>query len=598
MKANLRSSGVQPARKVLLINPQDDPEKGSWADLHFDSIVDLGLGGVSSYARWAQKFRASVNRLSSWHNGFDDFCRIRTLLAMGCGRLVDEHGLDWWEIMSVHLTEELEALLLLQRFSESVHGCGEVYVSRPGLHARLLEYFLRKRVHVFTPPRNVQNKGLRHYTQIFRKLSPRQALDVFWDKHDAGYQFRGRFVKSRRHLDRPVVLLPTAYINVSRTGLAYAETAPQQNFLVVTTRRNGWIKNLPDNVQGAWLSGYASVRDRRREHMELDARWRSLSKELAEVPEFRVLRDLGYLDGLSTRIRRGIELRDAWRNVLDREPVQAVLCADDCNPYTSIPLLLARERGLPNIACHHGALDGQYVYKQSYADTILAKGRMEKDYLVRCCGVPAERVEIGAPAWPAGAGARSQIKNARSTKHILFISEAFDVTGGRTEEFYRDVLPPLGDLAVSTGRKLIVKLHPIENKRERAAIISRVLSPRQKSAAQIVDGPLTDDLLENAWFGITVLSTVATECALRGIPCFLCRWLESSPYGYVEQLVRYGVGTGLNEPGEIPKIPEYLARLAGSPDASANCWRPITPIRLAELLASSLKPCCSIATGT
>ena len=50
----------------------------------------------------------------------------------------------------------------------------------------------------------------------------RQLMGIFWDKYDPGYQFRAPLNGKRKPQDAPVVLLPTAYINVSRTGIAYA----------------------------------------------------------------------------------------------------------------------------------------------------------------------------------------------------------------------------------------------------------------------------------------------------------------------------------------------------------------------------------------
>ena len=160
------------------------------------------------------------------------------------------------------------------------------------------------------------------------------------------------------------------------------------------------------------------------------------------------------------------------------------------------------------------------------------------------------------------------------------------MSGGRAEEFYRDVLPQLADLALATGRELIVKLHPAESKNERARLLARVLSIEQKRSARIVDGPLTEDLLEKAWFGITITSTVAMECAIRGIPCFLCKWLEFWPYGYIEQFNRFGVGRSLNDPSEIDKIPEYLQQHAVRADVSATCWQPAAAGRLRQLLTT------------
>jgi hypothetical protein len=162
------------------------------------------------------------------------------------------------------------------------------------------------------------------------------------------------------------------------------------------------------------------------------------------------------------------------------------------------------------------------------------------------------------------------------------------VLGGRAEEFYRDVLPPLADLARSTGRKLIVKLHPGESKRERSRTLVRILSAEQRGAMQLVSGPLTEGLLASAWFGITILSTVAMECAIRGIPCFLCKWLEFSPYGYVEQFIRFGVGIGLDDPNQVSQILQYLEHPVTA-GVRESCWQAASAGRLREFMASSQK---------
>jgi len=140
-----------------------------------------------------------------------------------------------------------------------------------------------------------------------------------------------------------------------------------------------------------------------------------------------------------------------------------------------------------------------------------------------------------------------------------------------------------------------VKLHPAESERERASMVARILSARQQTATRVVSGPLTEDLLAEAWFGITILSTVAFECAVRGIPCFLCKWLEFWPYGYVEQFIRFGAGIGLNDPSEIEKIPAYLQQYPLSAHVKENCWQPAAAGRLRELLSASGNACTTAA---
>lgn len=584
------------AMRVLVIDPHDTADAGAWTSEHWDRIVDLGRGGAGTYERWSKRFGCPVAPLNSLRNGFDDFRQVRELLGRGCGRLTDEYGLDWWEIMSIRITGQMETLILLQRLVRTLGSRDEVYVSRPGFHADVLQLLLGARTRVFPARGDAEKRRPGRYLTLSTKLSKAQIVDILWDKYDPGYQLRGRVVRKRPSSTRPVVLLPTAYVNVSRTGIEYANTFPDEHFLLVTTRRSGWIRELPRNVAPAWLSSYASVRDRTPENQEMQSRWESLRHELSAVPEFDMLNRLGQLAGFPRLFRHGIEVRDAWRNVLDREPVQGVLCADDSNPYTRIPLLLARERGLPNIACHHGALDSRYVFKRNCADVILVKGKMEEDYLVRVCGVPREKVELGAPALPASWNARRDSGGHAVRPYLVCFSELYEVSGGRPEEFYRDVLPALADLALATGRELVVKLHPAESERERARMLARILSTEQRSVTRVVSGPLTEDLLANTWFGITILSTVAMECAVRGIPCFLCKWLEFWPYGYVEQFIRFGVGIGLDSAREIENIPQHLREHTVSPEVRENCWQPAATGRLREWMTSPRKPCIAAAS--
>ena len=141
---------------------------------------------------------------------------------------------------------------------------------------------------------------------------------------------------------------------------------------------------------------------------------------------------------------------------------------------------------------------------------------------------------------------------------IVFFSEDYEVSGARSEEFYLDVLPPLLKLAKVHGKDLVVKLHPAESVRDRRRILKKVLSPDERRELRMVNGPLTEELIEKMWFGCTVISTAALDCAMRGIPVFLCGWLENWPFGYLEQFAAYKVGIKLSHPREIAQIPRLL----------------------------------------
>jgi hypothetical protein len=584
-----------PPMKTLLIHPEDELQHGPWAGQRWDRIVDLGKDGALSRVAAEAALGCPVSTLDPFRASYAEKRRVRDLLALGMGRLCDQYGLDWWELTAIYVHEQLEAAYLLQKFVETVGADDEVYVSRTGFHANVLRRMLGSRLHTFG---SIQHgtKGVRHYLKVWRKFSMPQLGEIFWDKTDPGFQFRGLFSIRRPVSSDGIILLPSAYVNVSRTANGYAEILPEAKFLLVATRRSGSLGRFPLNVSVASLGRYASTgaTSRRTELHGLSEGWKRLLRELRSIEELRTLADLGIFDDFPERFARGFEVRDAWRNLLDWEPVRAVLCADTSNAFTYIPLLLAAQRGLPTIACHHGAFDGRYFFKRNYADVLLAKGEMERDYLVRLCEIPGDGVEIGAPALDEAP--RVQSNHAQKSK-ILFFSEAYEVAGGRAPGFYRDILPRLADLAILQNCELIVKLHPSESPAERTRLTTGILSPAQQRVTRVVGGPLTADLLDQAWFGITVLSTVAVECALRQIPCFLCTWLEAWPYGYVDQFTRFGVGIRLQTPDGILQIPDILKNHQPNDSPRENCWKVIAPQRLRRLVAIEKEKARSPVTG-
>jgi len=569
--------------KILFLHPEDSPDRGPWADQTWNRVIDLGAAGPSSYQAWTEKLHCPVEPLQSPGNGMDEIRMLRELLAVGRGRLLDRQGLDWWELNSVFLEQQLTTTAMLSQVTSLIGGNDQVSVTKPGFHADVLSVVLGRDVHSFAPEAS-RWRELGHYATVARKFPLSQLQEIFWDKYDPAYEFRGRFRRRRAPSKTPVVLLPSAYVNVSRIAIAYANTLPDENFLLVATRQSGWVTAPPANVNVARLSSYASSRtESAQECSELLEKWQDLLRDLqSSFPEVAVLARLKIFDQFSRLLRLGLGVRDAWRNVFEREPLKAVLCGDDGNPYTCIPLLLARNQGMPTVACHHGALDGRHLFKRNHAGVILAKGAMEEDYLVRVCGVPPESVETGAPA-------QTPLRSVRKTwdssaPQIVFFSEPYEAAGGRGEEYFCELLPPLADLAMQTGRKLIVKLHAFESERERNRVASRVLSAEQRPHVKVMSGPLAPDLLDDMWFGVTVGSTAAVECALAGRPCFLCEWLPFGRYGYQQQFARFGVGYPLKSADDIARVPQVLESYPGSKRKTSDLWQPIQAETLQSLL--------------
>jgi hypothetical protein len=575
--------------RYLLLHPEDSPDCGPWVAQAWDRVIDLGTASPDSYRAWTQKLNCPVTPLHSPGTGMEELGVLRNLLATGYGRLLDRQNFDWWELNSVFFEEQMAAVVFLKQFSSSLGTDDQISVTRPSLHADVMSLLRKGRVHCFRT-RSSHRRGMSHYLRVFRKFPVSQLLEIFWDKYDAGYAFRGCFRRHRKVSQVPVVLLPTSYVNVSRTATAYASTLLDENFLLVATRNSGLIMDPPPNVGVAKLASYYSMRaETANEYGELLHQWQSVRRDLELTPEIAVLAQLGALESFPRLLRLGLGIRDAWLTVFDREPVKAVLCGDDSNPYTRLPLLLARNRGLPAIACHHGALDGRYLIKQNHADMILAKGRMEQDYLLRVCGLPREQVEIGAPVNPPFANESRNVTHRDSPSSIVFFSECYEAAGARCEEFYREILPPLAALALRTDRKLIIKLHPFESKHDRNKLIAKVLSAAEQHCSTVVSGPLTGSFLSRLWFGVTVLSTVALDCALAGRICFLCRWLDYGKHGYQEQLSRFGAGYSLKSAGEMARIPSILENYSINPRVVSDLWLPTTATNLRNLFSGERK---------
>jgi hypothetical protein len=103
----------------------------------------------------------------------------------------------------------------------------------------------------------------------------------------------------------------------------------------------------------------------------------------------------------------------------------------------------------------------------------------------------------------------------------------------------------------------------------------------------VVDGPLTEELMSRAWFGITVESTTVLDCLQNGVACFLCGWLTLSQFEYAQQYARFGVGEVLQSAEQIAEIPRRLTEFHKRPANPAALWKTADPAELQEWLTSA-----------
>jgi len=536
--------------RCLLLHREDNPLSPACLTRHWDRVIDLAVSTPPTYEAWGKALGCKVETCPRLD--VDDFAKLGRLFRCGLGLLVDQYGLDWWDLLSIHWLDQFEQLLLLQKVLETFRADDEVFVSCSGAQSHLLKSLV---------PGTIQFLDLGHgprFGSPFRKVSRftlRQSLAILADKYDGSYRLR-RLIAPRREADgTPVVLLPSAYENATQMAFSHAASVPDLRFLLVAVRQSGWGGVAPANVSKAHLASYARTGCDPGELGELLLSWDRLRSRLSDQPEIGKLLASTRFDSLPMRLQEGLSVRDSWLNVFAKENISSVLTADERNPYTRIPLWLAQKRGVPAVACHHGAMDGRYRYNDICADRFLAKGQMELDYLVNTGSVSDEKVFVAAPVRPSAAPIKSGAKRI-----IVFFSEPYEALGCRAPDVFAELVPPLLRLAAEHGCQLVIKLHPFESLRERKKMVRRVIQPSQWDLLRFVAGPISKDLMQDALFCITVSSTAAVDSAIEGVPSFLCTWLDRSGYGYSDQFIKFGVAEPLRCAAEIENIAALLKR--------------------------------------
>ena len=573
--------------RVLLLHPEDDFQR--WCThRRWDLIVDLGRAPKSFYDEWSRRLSCPISSIFDLALEVEDLLVWRDLLSQGMGQVVDRFGIDWWDVIGLLLQPRMQDLRLAQRLADKTGKCKQLAVTRPSLVGEALHLRLDCPLKVLAG--GVQTRLARcvgRYGRAAANLSFRELRQVVYDKYDARHVWRRKFAAAATRSSKSVVLIPSAYSNVTRTAFRYAEVLPEQQFLLVLARGTGEVSPVPENVQTESLTAFALPRSDTKELRQLESGWDDLRSSLQTHPEFELSARLGVLSDGKKRLRWGLAVRDAWHEVFDRRAILGCLSADDSNPYSRIPLLLACQRNVPAIACHHGALDGMMAIKRPAYSTYLTKGEMEKDYLEHLCRVEASRLRIAAPAAPL----QSDSLWRGSAPWIVFFSEPYETDLWRAEAIYREVLPRLCGAARHAGKNVVMKLHPFESARQRQRMLNRVLKKDDQQLVRILSAPLSREILDNTWCAVTVESTTAFECAIAGIPAFLCGWLRHAYVGYASQFARFGVARMLDGPDELLNIPALVEASVPPASLRERLVHAISPEELAEIL-------CGAPTGT
>jgi hypothetical protein len=237
-------------------------------------------------------------------------------------------------------------------------------------------------------------------------------------------------------------------------------------------------------------------------------------------------------------------------------------CADDSNPYTRIPLILAKKRRLPTVACHHGALDSRLAFKRSHADVYLVKSEMERDYAVRICRISPRQVVVEAPVGRRTAQTSANMNG--DPGFLAFFTEAYHSAGFREEEIYRELVPELLKAGSALGLDVVIKLHPFDSVKKVRHYLRSILPDPVQSHIHLWSGVMSEDRWRRTRVAVTGQSSVAMDSQSRGIPTFLCEWLRDPLSGYQKQFASFGIGRPLRSAAEIGRLPGLLTDFFGS----------------------------------
>src|ERR1700722_13799535 len=492
--------------RVFLLHPDDDFH-GSGRNQRCDAVIDLGRAPRSFYDQRSAELGCPVSSIFDLALEVQDVQVWRHIIEAGMGRVVDRFGIDWWDGVTMMLHPELQDVRLAVRLAETLRKCRTLVASRPSLIGDAVSSQLKiplQALHSGLRKRLV--RGVVRRSGAVANLSFDQLRQVVYDKYDPHYKWRKKLADSPKTNwgSEPVILLPSAYLNVTRTALRYAALLPEQKFFLVLARESGAGSPPPANGHSERLASFASNSYDRDELQKLEGAWTALERSLHENPDFKLSSQLGILKKGPRWLRWGIAIRDAWNQVFATRRIIGCLSADDSNPYTRIPLLLAEQRGIPAVACHHGALDGRMAFKNLRFSNYLAKGEMEREYLERICGVDAGRIRIGA-ASPTGLDDISLW--SEQAPWLTYFTEPYETDSWRIETIYREVLPRLVAAARDAGKTVVLKLHPFESARQRRRLVAQTLNAVDATLVSVPYPPLSPEILQKTWCAVTVEST-------------------------------------------------------------------------------------------
>jgi hypothetical protein len=567
--------------KVLLLHSEDEFSASSLSK-DFDLIVDFARAPRSTYGSWSLQSGCPAISLYDFADEVEDLYATKRLLQAGMELMVDHSGIDWWDLISLMIVPGLQNAILLSRLANYLGADCELHASRSFPLALGLQHLVKTKLEV---PKSLHPalRKVQHYFEVFSELDIRQLCQVAQDKFDAEHKLRRRVANRSLGSNTPVFLLPSAYLNVSRTAVSTAESLPDQDFLLVCARASGKLRSLPKNVRMTSLDSYFAPADKGEINRLMNG-WEVLKRQLiSSSKEFELAGVIGAFCRMPSLLRWALALRTAWARVFEMENIAGCLCADDTNPYSRIPLILAKKQAIPSVALHHGALDLYMAVKKQHSDFYLAKSAMEHDYLLRRCRVEPERLVGPTPTVLSEPTTTREMETQPAKNWLVFFTEPYEAGSWRVTEVYRELLPRLVETALECRLELVFKLHPFESFKGHMRILQKHLSREQVLQIKVIAGSPNPELWRNTRAALTVESTTALECAALGIPVFFCAWLRHYHGAYLEQYSRFGFGHVLESTEQLANVAQLLRSHSAAPIVRESSMS-VEPQLLRELL--------------
>jgi hypothetical protein len=256
---------------------------------------------------------------------------------------------------------------------------------------------------------------------------------------------------------------------------------------------------------------------------------------------------------------------------------------DDVSPHTIVvgnaafegPLLqLARARGIPTVLLQHGILGDYYQLMDQPADSLLVRGDFWKEFVAepmrqrtRVLNIPAEKLP--------------EPNSSNGTGIILFLTSVEAALSHTHESDLRDILTRLLRAAATNGRRLIVRVHPMETVGYYRNIVDSISSDLNlRCDLEYSQGPGLEGILKNTAVAVTYSSTVFLECLRLGIPIISFHWHD---FAYKSLIEQHGVFHFAKDLADLERL--VAEGVAGRLKANSDYERFLAPTSSEELSA-------------